>query len=211
MSFAKMKMEDFLKELAGRTPTPGGGSVAALCGALGSSLCAMAARVTNGKEKYRHAWDDMETVIRQGDHFRDAFLELADADAKAYSQVVSANLMPKTTATEKTLKDNALLRANKKAAEAPLKTATLMVKIISCIKVLIDKGNPNCITDVGTAAQLVRAAAHAAAYNVRINLAAIKDREYVETLLTQLDQVVAKVDEEVYVLEKKVASAVDLN
>jgi formiminotetrahydrofolate cyclodeaminase len=211
MSFAKMRTEDFLKELARRTPTPGGGSVAALCGAMGSSLCAMVARITHGKENHRHVWDDMETIIRQQDHLKDAFLELTDADARAYDQVVSANLMPKTTAKERALKDKALFQANKKAAEVPLKTAVLMVKVISCLKVLIAKGNPNCITDVGTAAQLIRAAAHAAAYNVRFNLAAIKDREYVETLLNQLGQVVAKVDEEVAVLEKKVASAINPN
>jgi formiminotetrahydrofolate cyclodeaminase len=211
MSYAKMKMEDFLKELARRTPTPGGGSVSALCGALGSSLCTMVAKGTHGKKKYRHVWDDMETVMRWGGRLTDSFLELTDADAKAYDKVVSANLMPKTTAEEKALKDKTLFQANKMAAEVPLKTATLMVKVISCIKVLIDKGNPNCITDVGTAAQLIRAAAHAAAYNVRINLTAIKDRKYVESLLTQLDQVVAKVDEEVYVLEKKITSTIDLN
>jgi len=211
MSFAKMRMEDFLKELAQGTPTPGGGSVAALCGAIGLSLCAMVARVTHNKEKYRHAWDDMETVMLQGDRFRNSFLELVDADAKAYNQVVSAVLMSKTTAKEKALRDKALLLANQKAAEIPLKTAALMVKIIPLLEVLIDKGNPNCITDVGTAVQLIRAATHAAAYNVQFNLTAVKDKEYVKISLTQLGHIANKVDEEVAVLEKKVASAIDPN
>lgn len=207
MSFINMSINEFLQELASGAPTPGGGSVAALCGGLASALCSMVARATHGKEKYRSAWVEMETIMQHGDRLRDCFLELADEDANAYNQVVAAMRLPKTTEEEKTRRGEALQKANRKATEVPLKTATLMVEIAHWLKQIADKGNPNCISDAGTAAELIRAAAYAASFNVRFNLAGVNNEKFAEYCRLQLDQTLVEIDAAVAQLEKKVVAA----
>lgn len=209
MSFAKYEIETFLKELARGTPTPGGGSVAALAGAIGSSLGAMVARVTYGKEKYRDVLEDMQAMMIEADRLRQVFLNLVDADAKAYDQVVAAIRLPKSTDAEKIRREDALLQANQKTTEVPLQTAKLLVTISGWLSMLIDKGSPNCISDVGTAAQLIRAGVHAAAYNVRFNLGSIPDREYIRMTLTQLEDIENKVTQEIGAIEAKIAVALE--
>ena len=211
MSFAKYKIETFLKELAQGTPTPGGGSVAALVGAIGSSLGAMVARVTYGKEKYRAVWEDMQAMMVAGDRLQQAFLKMVDTDANAYNQVMAAIRLPKSTDDEKVRREDALLKANRHATEVPLKTAELLVNISAWMRMLVDKGSPNCISDVGTAAQLIRAAVHAAAYNVRFNLGRIPDREYIRMTLVQLEDIENKVNQEIEVIETKIAIALEPN
>ena len=209
MSFAEYRIDTFLKELAQGTPTPGGGSVAALAGAISSSLGAMAARVTYGKEKYRDVWDDMLAMMDAGDRLQQAFLKMADADADAYNQVATAIRLPKSTDDEKIRRKDALLQANQHATEVPLKTAALLTEISQWLKMLVGKGNPNCISDVGTAAQLVRAAVQAAAYNVRFNLGSIPDREYVKMTLAQLEDIENKVNQEIGTVEAKITIALE--
>ncbi len=209
MTFSHMNVAEFLQDLASGDPTPGGGSVAALGGALSSALCAMVARVTRGKEKYRSAWEEMETIIPEADRLRERFLELMDADAAAYRQVVAAMRMPKGTDQEKSQRSAAVSQANRKATEVPLKTAALMVEMARWLEVLIEKGNPNCVSDAGTAVQLIRAATHAAAYNVRFNLGALNDPDFVKTCSIELERTIAEIDTAALRLEKKVTAAVD--
>ena len=209
MSFAKYRIEAFLEELAQGTPTPGGGSVAALSGAISSSLGAMVARVTYGSEKYRDVWDDMQAMMVAGDRLQQAFLKMADADAMAYNQVMAAIRLPKSNDDEKKKRKDALLEANQQATEVPLKTAELLVSISGWLRMLADKGSPNCISDVGTAAQLVHAAVHAAAYNVRFNLSGIPDREYISMTLAQLEDIENKIDQEIRVIEAKITMALE--
>jgi formiminotetrahydrofolate cyclodeaminase len=209
MSFAEYRIETFLEKLAQGTPTPGGGSVAALAGAISSSLGAMVARITFGNKKYRDVWDKMQAMMVAGDRLQQAFLKMADADAKAYDQVVAAIRLPKSTDDEKAKQEDALLQANQYATEVPLKTATLLTEIGQWLKMLADKGNPNCISDVGTAAQLVRAAVRAAAYNVRFNLGSIPDREYVKMTLVQLEDIETKVNQEIGTVEAKIKKTLE--
>jgi formiminotetrahydrofolate cyclodeaminase len=211
VSFAEYKIKTFLNELAQGTPTPGGGSVAALAGAIGSSLAAMVARVTYGKEKYRYVWEDMQAMMVAGDRLQQAFLKMADADANAYNQVVAAIRLPKNSDDEKIKQKDALLKANQHATEVPLKTATLLVNVSGWLKMLMDKGSSNCISDVGTAAQLVRAAVHAAAYNVRFNLGSISDKAYIRMTLAQLEDIENKIDQEIGAIETKIAIALKPN
>lgn len=207
MSLVNMSVEHFLGELAQGTPTPGGGSAAALCGALSSALCGMTAKVTHGKEKYRHVWEEMGKIMHRSDRLRECFLELMDADALAYGEVVAALRMPRRTDEEAARRSDALYRANRRATEVPLKTAALMTEIAGWIDVLIDKANPNCISDLGTAVQLMRAGAQSAAYNVRFNLDGTHDPEFEEACRMQLAQTVTQIDAAVALLEKKITLA----
>ncbi|MFH0995126.1 MAG: cyclodeaminase/cyclohydrolase family protein [Pseudomonadota bacterium] len=207
MELADLTVSEFVRELASVSPAPGGGSVAALCAGLSAALCAMVARLTHGKEKYRDHWEAMESRIQQADHLADRFVALMDADTEAYNQVVAAMRMPRETAEEKAVRKTAIEQANRKAAEVPLDTLRNTLTLADIVKVAVEKGNVNCITDAGTAAQLVRTAAYGAAYNVRINLAGIADPFYVDNCRAEVSRILSIINTSIDAVEQKVDSA----
>lgn len=194
MKLAELSLEKFAHDLAGVSPTPGGGSAAALAGSLGASLCAMVARLTVGREKYKNAWEKMERVRGEGDRLAAELMALVDRDTDAYNQVTAAFKMPKTTDQEKAARSRAVQEATREAALAPLETLKAAAELPGLARDALEWGNPNCVTDIGVAGQMIRAAAFGAAYNVRINISGLKDRDLVRDLekqtLTLLDQTV---------------------
>ncbi len=207
MKLADLAVSEFVRELASVSPAPGGGSVAALCGGLSAALCAMVARLTHGKEKYRAGWQAMEHLIQQADPLAERFIVLMDADTEAYNQVVAAMRLPRDTAEEKAARKTAIELANRKAAEVPLETLKNTLKLADNVKEAVEKGNANCITDAGTAAQLVRTAAYAAAYNVRINLAGIADPVFVANCRSEVNRILTSIKASIDAVEQKVDSA----
>ncbi|MDO9110247.1 MAG: cyclodeaminase/cyclohydrolase family protein [Desulfatirhabdiaceae bacterium] len=207
MKLADLAVSEFVRELASVSPAPGGGSVAALCGGLSAALCTMVARLTHGKEKYRAGWQAMESLIQQADPLAERFVVLMDADTDAYNQVVAAMRLPKETAEEKAVRKTAIELANRKAAEVPLETLKNTLKLADNVKAAGEKGNVNCITDAGTAAQLVRTAAYAAAYNVRINLAGIADPVFVANCRAEVNRILTSINASIDEVEQKVDSA----
>ena len=206
MKLADLTVSEFVRELASISPAPGGGSVAALCGGLSAALCAMVARLTHGKEKYRAGWEAMESLIHQADPLSERFVELMEADTEAYNQVVAAMRLPRETAVEKAVRNTAVELANRKAAEVPLETLKHTLKLVDYVKEAVEKGNLNCITDAGTAAQLVRTAAYAAAYNVRINLGGIGDPVFVDNCRTEVNLMISGIDASIDEIAQKVDS-----
>lgn len=204
MKLADLTVSDFVRELASVSPAPGGGSVAALCGGLSAALCAMVARLTHGKEKFRAHWQDMESLMQQADSLVERFIALMDADTEAYNQVVAAMRLPRETPEEKSIRKTAIESANRKAAEVPLETLKYTLALAALVKGAVEKGNPNCITDAGTAAQLVRTAALAAAYNVRINLSGIADPVFAENGRAEVERVLSGIHAAVDALELNV-------
>lgn len=190
-------LQEFLDKLAEDSPAPGGGSVAALAAALASSLCAMVARLTLGRDRYRDAWSDMERVRDAADKRLQQFVELMDLDTEAYNGVIAAFRMPKENDEQIAARKKAIEAANKEAAQVPLETLRNVHKLVPLVGEVLSKGNPNCLTDAGVAAQLTRAAALGAAYNVRINLSGIKD----EPFSTRLEK---EVNESLNSIEKSV-------
>ena len=207
MKLAQLSTSDFIKELSGNSPAPGGGSVAAFAGALGAALCAMVSRLTMGKEKYRDAWETMERVADKADGFAQRFLVLMDQDTLAYNEVVAALRLPKASETQKTKRREAVQQATRKAASVPLETLRAVGSLVEVIQAAVDLGNPNCITDAGPAAHLARAAAHAAAYNVQINLAGNDDKGFVAKSGREVEEILARVNSIVPALEEKIAAA----
>ncbi|MBI5590718.1 MAG: cyclodeaminase/cyclohydrolase family protein [Deltaproteobacteria bacterium] len=207
MKLADLTVSDFIRELASVSPAPGGGSVAALCAGLSAALCIMVARLTRGKEKYRAHWDAMESLIQEADPLTERFVALMDADAKAYNQVVAAMRLPAETEEEKTVRKTAIEQANRKAAEVPLETLIHMLTLADHVNEVVEKGNVNCITDAGTAAQLVRTAAYAAAYNVRINLGGTADPVFAENCRAKVSLILSGIHATIDAAEKKVDSA----
>jgi formiminotetrahydrofolate cyclodeaminase len=193
MSLAELTLTAFSNELAGDSPTPGGGSAAALSGAMGAALCAMVARLTLARRKYEGVWKEMAQVREGADHLMQRLLALVDQDTDAYNGVVGALRLPKDTEDEKTRRQKALQAAYKQAALVPMETLRAVARMVTWLEQTLDKGNPNCVTDVGVAAQLLRTAAMGAAYNVRVNLMDIADKAFCTKLATEVAESVAHI------------------
>lgn len=188
MELAQRDVNAFLEELASDSPAPGGGSVAALGGALGAALAAMVGRLTVGKEKYRDHWDVMEKVRDAGDVLRGRFLDLMHRDAASFNVFMEAMKLPKETDDQKALRTQAMQKALEEAARIPLETVWAAGEMARLAREAVEHGNVNAVTDAGTAALFARSAALAAAYNVRVNLLSLKDPVVVSTLRRELDE-----------------------
>jgi formiminotetrahydrofolate cyclodeaminase len=187
MKLVDLSVHDFVRELASEQPAPGGGSVAALSGALAAALCAMVGRLTVGRKQQEEAWPAMAAVRDEAEALKGELLQLVDEDTEAYNRVTAAYRMPKADEAQKTQRQAAIQAALRGAAQVPLKTLRLLSRMPELAGKAVEIGNPNCLTDAGVAVQLTRAAAFGAAYNVRINAVALKDRREAESLLAETE------------------------
>ena len=167
----------FLDAVAADTPAPGGGSVAALAGALGAALAAMVGRLTLGKPKYAEVEDEMEPLVAKAERLRQTLTARISEDTAAFEAVMAAYRMPKRTEEEKAERRAAIQAAVTRATEVPLSTAQDAVAALELARTAVTLGNANAITDAGTGAWMARAAVAGAALNVRINAAALDDAD----------------------------------
>ncbi|HLB62366.1 MAG TPA: cyclodeaminase/cyclohydrolase family protein [Actinomycetota bacterium] len=200
--FREMTLDGFLERLASSDPTPGGGAVAGAAGAAGAALISMVGRLTVGKKGFEDVTPRMQEIVARADAARMSFLDLADRDAAAFDDVMSAMRMRRDSDEEKAERTEAMQRALAAAAEAPLQTARLAVGMMELALEATGSGNPHASSDGSSAAQMLRAAATCAAYNVEINAASIKDaaaagrlRSETADLLGQADALLRKTDE----------------
>ncbi len=184
-----MKITDFMDELSTDSPAPGGGSVAALCGSLGSSLCSMVANLTFGKKGYESYNDDMIEIAEKAQVLKDSFLELVERDTDAFNEVMNAMKLPKNTDEEKKIREEKIQEATKKATLVPLETLKKTRGIIEIAEILAEKGNKNSISDAGVAAINAITAAEGSYMNVIINLAGINDKEFKEKINKEAEEI----------------------
>jgi methenyltetrahydrofolate cyclohydrolase len=194
MKLMELRMKDFISTLSADSPAPGGGSVSALAGALSAALCAMVARLTLGKEKYRGAWEEMKSLRDEADSLSSRLTDLVEEDSAAYNRVMAAFRIPKE---QQSAREDAVQSALKGAASVPMETLRVTAELLDLVKSALNQGNPNCLTDAGVAAQLMRAAANGAAYNVRINLAGIKDPDFRSRLSTETSRLLERIEDSV--------------
>ena len=173
-----MKLVDFLSDLASDSPTPGGGSVAALGGALAAALTSMVANLTIGKKKYADVQEDVQAILAKTEGLRLELTELMEEDAAAFDKVMAAMRLPKETDEEKAARTQVLQAALVDAAMVPLAVMEKCVQAIALARVAAEKGNKNAVSDAGVAALMGRAGAHAAKLNVLINLSWIQADEH---------------------------------
>ena len=185
----KKTLNAFLEELASSSPAPGGGSVAALSGALGAALTSMVCNLTIGKKKYALAEGEMRAVKEGADALRRELMSLARTDSEAFDAVLRAGRLPQGTADESAAREEAMQRAGLEAARVPLRTAEACLAVLRLAERAARAGNRNAVTDAGVAGLLARAAGDGALLNVEINLkslSATADKEDVETELHRL-------------------------
>jgi formiminotetrahydrofolate cyclodeaminase len=180
----------FLDELASNAPAPGGGSVAALSGALGAALVSMVCNLTTGKQKYADVQEDIDALLAQSEALRQALTALLEEDVKAYTNYSVAAKMPRETDEQKAERAEAMQAALKVATNVPLRIAEAAVKVMDLCMPVAEKGNVWAVSDAGVAVLMAEAALRSAALNVLINLGSIKDqgfvaekREYLNSLL----------------------------
>jgi len=181
-----MKLYEFLDELASSSPAPGGGSVAALSGALGAALSSMVCNLTVGKENYASVQQEIGSVLKQSERLRKQLTELVDKDTDAFHEVVKALKLPKDTEEQKQKRREALQKGYCGAARVPLETARVCEQVLNVALVAAEKGNKNSITDAAVSALLAQAGVEAAVLNVKINLGSIKDVTFVKQVSSEL-------------------------
>jgi len=192
---ASMEIFKFLDDLASSSPAPGGGSVAALSGALGSALTSMVCNLTIGKEKYSKVEAEIKKVLKNSEKLRKKLTEFIDEDTNAFNDVIKAFKMPKDTKEKKEKRSKAIQEGYKKAAKIPLQTANTCYKIFDIAKIVAEKGNKNSITDAAVSALMARAGVQGAILNVRINLDSIKDKEFVRKISSEIQDLETKTNE----------------
>jgi glutamate formiminotransferase/formiminotetrahydrofolate cyclodeaminase len=185
---------DFIDALADGSPTPGGGSAAAYSGAMGAALVAMVARLTLGKKKYAEISEQMLAILDEAEYLKKKLTVAVQEDSAAFDKVMSAFRLPKDSEEEQAARASAIEKATIHAAEVPLETARLSVRVMELALQAAQIGNPNAITDAGTGAALAQAALTGASYNIRINALDLKTGE-AELLINQLDQLTEKAAE----------------
>src|SRR5438046_7148045 len=190
-SLAKMNLREFCNETLSDSPAPGGGSVAALMGALGASLGGMVANLSAGKR----GWDDKLKYFSdwavKAQQLKDELLFLVDEDTAAFNKVMAAFALPKESLEEKAARTAAIQSANKYAAEIPLRVMETAAKSYPLLADMAENGNPASISDVGVGLLAVRACVEGASMNVRINLATLKDEKFSSVLLEKLRKISA--------------------
>jgi glutamate formiminotransferase/formiminotetrahydrofolate cyclodeaminase len=175
-----MTCADFTDELSTDSPAPGGGSVAALCGALSSALSAMVGNLTFSKKQYKNVWPEVEKIAIESQALKDGFLRAVDDDTDAFNKVMDCFKMPKGTPEEKAARDEAVQEATKNATLVPFNVLEKSVRAAELAKRIAEIGNQNSLSDAGVAGLTARTAAIGAYYNVLINLQSITDKEFVK-------------------------------
>jgi formiminotetrahydrofolate cyclodeaminase len=184
----KQNIKMFLDEVASSSPAPGGGSVAALAGALGAALTSMVCNLTKAKQGYEPVQNEIAETLEKSEELRKDLTDLIDRDTDAFNEVIKALQMPKETEEQKEQRRNAMQTAFKQAAEVPLQTARKCVQILEVAHVVAEKGNKNSISDAAVSALMAQTGVQAAMLNVRINLSSIKDQDYVQQVTTELQE-----------------------
>jgi glutamate formiminotransferase/formiminotetrahydrofolate cyclodeaminase len=208
-SLLKMNLRQFCNETLSDSPAPGGGSVAALMGALGASLGGMVANLSAGKR----GWDDKLKYFSdwavKAQRLKDELLFLVDEDTAAFNKVMAAFALPKESAEEKAARKAAIQSANQYAAEIPLRVMETAAKSYPLLAEMAKNGNPASISDVGVGLLAVRACIGGAAMNVRINLVGLQDEKFKSTLLKRIQQIGAESDSEFKEINQAVESKLE--
>ena len=184
-----LTVKEFLNKVAGSDPVPGGGSIAALNGAVASALTAMVANLTIGKKNYEEHEELMNHIDSLALREKDVFIADIDRDSEAYDAVFACFKMPKATDEEKAARSAAIQEATRHAALIPMEVARKALEVMPVIADIARLGNRNAITDACVAMMAARSAVLGALLNVRINLGVLKDKEFVQGLQAEADRI----------------------
>ena len=181
-----MTVADFVDEVSRDTPAPGGGSIAALAGAIGSALASMVVNLSVGKGEYDEQYDDLCELADRAQAVKDELVSAVDADTEAFNEVIAGIRMPKDTEEQLAARAAAIQAGYRTAAEVPLRTAELCREVLDLCQSAADIGNEAVMSDAGVGALMAYAGVQGAIHNVRINLPHTRDPEFIERIGAEL-------------------------
>lgn len=192
MTMKQLPVEQFLDQLASSQPTPGGGSAAAVMGAMGAALVSMVANLTVGKKKYAEVEPQVKEVLAESEKLRAQLTAALQEDVAAFDTVMAAYGLPKDTDEQKAARSVAIQAALKEATEAPLHCARLAHKVLPLTLRIAEIGNVNIISDAGVAVLAAQAALRSAVLNVFVNAAAIEDKSFAQPRMDEAERLMAE-------------------
>lgn len=180
-----MTLTDFCYETASESPAPGGGSISAYMGAIGSALTGMVANLSSHKRGWDDRWEEFSDWAEKAKYYYDELLKMVDEDTNAFNKIMDAFGLPKKTDEEKAARKQAIQAATKYAIEVPFRTMTLCYECMDVCKAMTEIGNPNSVTDAGVGALAARSGVKGAFLNVKINAKDLEDKVFVEKILAE--------------------------
>ncbi len=198
--YVDQPLRHFLDKLASKSPEPGGGSVAALTGALGAGLVSMVCSLTLGKEKYKDVQPQVEELLKASEKLRLELQDLIQKDTEAYGALSAVYKMPKNTDEEKAARTAKMQEALKLACQVPFEIGRKSLDVARLAERAAEIGNVAAVSDAGVAVLLAQACAQSAALNVKINVNSIKDEAYNKDTWSAMQSVLTDVEK----LEKTV-------
>lgn len=181
----------FLDELASSAATPGGGSGAAIMGALGAALVSMVCNLTIGKKNYAEVEPEMRSVLRDAEALRQRLADMVAEDIAAFNGLMAAYGLPKLSDEDKAVRGAAIQHALRAATEAPLACARACAEVIKLSLRAAEVGNRNVISDAGVGALAAQAALRSAALNVDINVPSLQDQAFAQACRVEMDALLA--------------------
>jgi glutamate formiminotransferase/formiminotetrahydrofolate cyclodeaminase len=202
---AKMTIQDFANETSSESPAPGGGSIAAYCGVLGSALATMVANLSAHKRGWDDRWEFFSKWGEKGIGCQNQLLDLVDRDTHAFNEIMKAFSLPKENSKQVAIRNKEIQKATKNAINVPFEIMKISFDSIEVIMRMAEEGNPNSISDAGVAMHCARAAIMGAFLNVKINCKDLDDKKYVQKILKSANNIIDKTD----VLEHKILKIVE--
>ncbi len=187
-ALVEMKVTDFTDEVSRESPAPGGGSIAALAGALGASLSSMVANLTANKRGSEAIDEILNNAADKCQNIKDQLIKAVDEDTNAFNAYMDARRLPRKTEEQKRIREKAMQDGLKQAVLVPLSTAKLSFEAVVIADAVARHGNPNSITDVGVGAQIAYTGVLGGVYNVLINLKEIKDSDFTDEMRKECDR-----------------------
>jgi formiminotetrahydrofolate cyclodeaminase len=185
-------LETFLDNLASAAPTPGGGSAAAVIGAMGAALLSMVCNVTLGKKGQEPVAADMQAVRDQSERLRARLTAMVADDVAAFDGLMAAYRLPKASEEEKLRRAEAIQSTLRAATETPLACARACAEVVALSRRAAEKGYSGVVSDAGVGVLAANSALRSAALNVYINAPSLTDRDYAQTAVAEIEKLLAE-------------------
>jgi glutamate formiminotransferase/formiminotetrahydrofolate cyclodeaminase len=204
-SLVNLTIASFADETASESPAPGGGSVSAYIGALGTSLAAMVANISAHKAGWDKRWKEYSDWAEKGIAIQRELISLVDEDTQAFNKLLDAYGMPKETETDQLKRKAAIQEATKHATEIPFRVMQKAYEAFDVIKAMAEQGNPNSVTDAGVGALCACAAVRGAFMNVKINAKSLDNKDYANEILKEA----GSIEKQALQLEQEILNIVE--
>lgn len=203
-----LTLSDFADMTASELPAPGGGSISAYAATLGASLGVMVANLSSHKKGWEEHWKYFSDWAVKGQAIKDRLLFLVDEDTRSFNAIMECFKLPNATEQEKAERSNAIEQASIYAAQVPLEVMKTACSALDLIEAMVEKGNPNSITDAGVGALCILAAVEGAGMNVKVNAKGLKSADIATKLTADAISIITETATRVALIKQKVEAKI---